>query len=377
MTPWVLLGLWATMVAALLRTGPTLPRSSPCNANRSAPLKAHSRQVRTRVATSVLAILASAPLVFLLAIRQDVGTDFTSYVDMYTRFRAGEALPWIEPIYATLNRLATPFGPSGVVIVFAVSAACAAFPLFYRVFRSSPTPWLSTVMLFGLSMPFLMTNAVRSAVAIGIIMLVLPAIWRRHLFTWSLGILLAGGFHFTALLVWPLYWVLHLAWPKTLAWSGLVCAMVLSTNQELAVRLVQWAPTILPSKYSHYPARVLEELDAYQFRGGYLIYIILAGLMLAVWDRARNEGQEILVFRNVGMLGLVLAIGLYQFWAINRLSYYFMPALTVVLPWIISRWATAREKLFWTISLATLFGLLFARGLWGSAHDAVPYKWVL
>lgn len=377
MTSWILLALWATMVAAMLRTGTAPVRRADWIAKRSLPLTANREQSRGRIATGVRTIFASTPLVFLLAVRQDVGTDFASYVEMYEQFRAGDALPWIEPLYATLNRLATPLGSAGVVLVFAVSAALSTFPLFYRVFRSSLAPSLSIIILFGLSLPFLMTNAVRSTIAIGIIMLILPAIWRRRLVPWSLGILFAGGFHFTALLAWPLYWMLHLAWPRVLAWSALLGAIALSTSRELAVRFVQWSPTVLPSKYSHYPTRVLDLLDVYQFGFGYLVYIFLSGLVLVVWDRTRNEGKEILVFRNTSILGLAMTIGFYQFWAINRLGFYFMPALAVFLPWLISRCVKSREKLLWTIGITTLFILLFARGLWVGAHHAVPYQWIL
>lgn len=377
MTPWVALLCWAMMVAGLLRTGTALGPLPGAGTRRSSFVGVMSRsELHARVAAGVMATFATTPLVFLLAVRRDVGTDYGSYVEMFERFRAGEALPWIEPLYASLNRLAAPLGSSGVVLVFAVSAAFAALPLFYRVFRSSPMPWLGVLVLFGLSFPFFMTNGMRSAIAIGTVMLVLPAIWQRKLVVWSLGVLLAAGFHFTALLVWPLYWVLHLAWPRLLALIGLAGAIVLSTSHYIAVGFLQSVTVILPSKYAHYPGLVLERLDAYEFGFGYLIYVALAALVLLVWYRARGEGREVLVFRNAAILGLALMIGLYQFWAVNRLGLYFIPALAVFFPWVIVRCVVPRERVLWTVGFAALFGAMFVRGLWVGSHQAVPYQWI-
>ncbi len=377
MTPWVGLLWWAMTVAGLLRRGTALGRLPGAFTRRSgfAAVLSHT-ELNGRVVASLLAMVATLPLIFLLAVRRDVGTDYVSYVLMYERFRAGETLPWIEPLYASLNQLAAPLGSSGMVLVFAVSAALAALPLFYRVFRSSPMPWLGVLVLFGLSFPFFMTNGVRSAIAVGIVMIALPALWRRQLVVWSLGILLAAGFHFTALLVWPLYWVLHLAWPRALAVVGLACAIILSTSRDIAVGFLQLVPEILPSKYAHYPDRVLERLDTYEFGLGYLVYLVLSGLVLLVWNRAQGEGREVLVFRNTAILGLALVIGLYQFWAVGRLGLYFLPALAVFLPWVVTRCVVPRERMLWTVGFAALFGVMFLRGLWVGAHDAVPYQWV-
>ena len=377
MTPWVALLCWAMMVAGLRRRGTALGRLPGAGTSRAVFVCVMSRtELQARVVASVLAMGATLPLIVLLAIRRDVGTDYASYVEMYERFRAGETLPWIEPLYASLNQLAAPLGSSGMVLVFAVSAALAALPLFYRVFRSSPMPWLGVLVLFGLSFPFFMTNGVRSAIAVGIVMIVLPALWRRQLVVWSLGVLLAAGFHFTALLVWPLYWLLHLAWPRALVLVGLAFAIILSTSRDIAVGFLQLAPEILPSQYSHYPGRVLERLDTYEFGFGYILYLALSGLVLVVWDRARGEGREVLVFRNMAILGLALTIGLYQFWAVGRLGLYFLPALAVFLPWVVKRCVARRESLFWTVGFAALFGVLFLHGLWIGAHGAVPYQWV-
>ncbi|WP_244270824.1 EpsG family protein [Thioalkalivibrio sp. ALJ1] len=333
-------------------------------------------ELQVRGATGVLAVLAVAPLVFLLAVRRDVGNDYANYVWMFEWALAGHELTWIEPLYSFLNRLAAPLGPSGMVLVFAVSAVLAALPLFYRVFRSSPMPWLGVLILFGLAVPFFMTNAVRSAIAIGIVMLALPAIWQRQLLFWTFGVSVAAGFHLTALIVWPLYWLLHLAWPRLLVLAGLAGAVVLSTSRDAALGLLHWMSVILPF-YAHYPGRVVERLDAYEFGLGYLIYLGLVGLVLLMWERVAREGRAVVVFRNTAILGLLLTIALYQFWAVNRLALYFMPVLAMLLPWVIACFATRLARIGWTVGFVALFGAMFARGLWVGAHQAMPYQWVL
>lgn len=373
---WLILLVWTVMVASLLPTGSALHFKGGHPLHRYGAAVTNHTELSARVRTGVFAAFAVMPLVFVFAVRNDVGTDYQAYVEIFQQFRTGAPLLKTEPLYGLLNRVMSPFGSFGVVAVFAVSAAISALPLFFRVFRSSPTPWLGTLILFGLGFPFFMTNGVRSAIAIGIVMLVLPAIGSRQVVLWSLGILLAAGFHFTALLVWPIYWVLHLAWPRVLALGGLAAAVMLSVNRELAVSFLQWVPAIIPSEYAHYPDIVLEKLVAYEFGFGYLIYVALTCLILVIWDRARNEGRETLVFRNAAILGLVMLIALYQFWAVNRLALFFTPALAIFLPWVAMHCAERRERVLWAAGLVALFGMMFLRGLLGGAHDAVPYHWI-
>lgn len=375
MAPWVVIMLWAIFIAGLHRNG-LFSQHAPARTTQQFAMPTVRTQLHARSATFLLATVASAPLVFLVAVRQGVGTDYQSYVEMFEQFRAGEALLWIEPLYASLNRLMAPLGSSGVVLVFGASAALTTLPLFYRIFCSSPMPWLGVLILFGLSFPFFMTNIVRQAIAVGVIILAFPAIWRRQFILWSLAILLAAGFHYTALLVWPLYWFLHLAWPRIIALIMLAGAVALSQSREIAVVFLQWVAVLLPSHYSHYPNQVLERLDVFEFGLGYLLYICLAGLVLLVWDRAEKEGCEILVFRNSAFLGLIFLIGLYQFWVVGRLGFYFTPALTVFLPWMIKRCVVRRDRTLWTTGFLALFGAIFAWELWVGSHDAVPYQWI-
>lgn len=94
MTPWVALLCWAMMVAGLLRTGTALGPLPGAGTRRSSFVDVMSRtELYARVEASLLAMVAALPLVFLLAIRRDTGTDYASYVEMRERFRAGETLP--------------------------------------------------------------------------------------------------------------------------------------------------------------------------------------------------------------------------------------------------------------------------------------------
>lgn len=377
MMVWVFLLFWTVLCTGQSHTGVIISHGEDYYVKRGGFFVPNRSNLRGRLRVCILVAFAGMPLVFFLAVRRDVGTDYSSYIEIFERLRAGESMPWIEPLYALLNRTVAALGSSGVVVVFALSAALAALPLFYRVYRSSPMPWMGLLILFGFGLPFFLTNVVRAAVAIGIVMLILPAVWRRQFVVWTLGILFAAGFHFTALLVWPLYWILHLAWPRILVLLGLAAAVILSTNRGVAVSFLQWVSVILPSEYAHYPGKVLEYLVTYEYGFGYLIYNSLALLILIVWNRTQSEGRETLVFRNMAILGLGMAIGLYHFWGVNRLAFFFIPALAIFLPWVIMRCVVTRDHIIWTVGLVILFSMMFAQGLLVGAHDAIPYHWIL
>lgn len=376
MTVWVALLFWSMMLAAMLRMGSVIHSKPSFYEVTQGAGMARSGALGTRFPSVLLSVFSVAPLVFILSFRKDVGTDYRSYVEIFERLRAGESLPWIEPFYTTLNLIVAPLGTSGVVYVFGVSALLSSLPLFYRVFRSSPMPWLGVVIVYGLSLPFFMTNGVRSAIAIGIAMLIIPCLWRRQFAIWSLGTLFAAGFHFTVLMMWPLYFVVHFPWPRVIAIIGLLSALLFSSIRSFAVAVLQFLPEITPSKYSTYPQRILDRQDVYQFGFGYLIYIFLVVVVLVFWKRAETFGRHAIVCRNISAIGLILSIGFYQTWALNRLSLYFMPVLAIFLPWIIKNCISPKDRVFWSMGLAFLFFLMFARGLVVGSHHAVPYQWV-
>jgi len=336
----------------------------------------HGKQAGTPGATFVLAVVASVPLVLLLALRRDVGTDYGSYVEIYEAFREGESLFWYEPLYSGLNIFATQFAAAGVVLVFGMSAILSTVPVYWRIFRSSELPALSLVALFGISYPLLQTNAVRSVIAIALLFLALPAVWEGRFRRWFLLGIVAGGFHYTALLILPAYWLLRSNLKVIVALSALCFSIVIAIYRPIAFSFLAIAPYFLPEKYAYYPVQAAANMHELTFGPGFFWYLVNALLVVAFWKRVGDFGVRARVVRNSFFLGLLIIIGMYQFIYVGRIGWFFYIAGVLYWPLVAVRLVGAGRSIF----IAGLFFVFLALFLFFSlsgAHDATPYQWIL
>ena len=358
MLPYVFSLCWALFVSSAI--GSRCGRASlPPNQRLSGPVLS-------------LGLVASTPLVLLLAFRKDVGTDYDAYVRIYNAFRDGETGMRYEPLYALLNLSATPLGDWGVAFVFGVAAALATVLVIWRVLQTSDLPWFSIILLFGMTYPFLATNAVRFAVAIALMFFLLPSVWNRKPALWIAGGIVSSGFHYTAFLMLPFYWILRRDWGLFIAGALFIVAIVFSTQKTLASSFIEWTPAIMPAAYNHYPGLVLERLENYRFGMGYFWYLLSGLFVIVFWRRVSKLGVAEIVIRNAFFLGVVVLIGAYQFWAIGRLGWFFWIAGALYWPMVVCRLISGgRALLLW--SLVVVHVVLFVYSLWIGSHGAIPY----
>lgn len=321
-----------------------------------------------------LGLVASVPLVLLLAFRKEVGTDYEAYLGIYNAFRDGcGPAKQVEPLYAILNISATPLGDWGLVLVFGVAAALAITPIIWRILKSSDMPWLSIIVLFGMAYPFLATNGVRFVVAVAVMFFLFPAIWNRKPAIWIAGGIFSAGFHYTALLILPFYWILRRDWSVITAVILFIMAILMSTQKTVALSFLKWVPYVLPSTYAHYPVLVLEHLENYGFGFGYIWYLLSSLFVLVLWRRVGQLGVAETVIRNAFFLGVVIMIGAYQFWAVGRFGWYFGIAGTLYWPLAACR-LFGRERSLLLGPVLMIHVTLFVHALLFNAHDAVPYQ---
>nr|WP_246386291.1 EpsG family protein [Halomonas campaniensis] len=316
--------------------------------------------------------MAGLPLIALHAFRENVGTDYNAYVWIYESFIDGASIFWFEPLYSLLNILANFLG-GGVVLVFGVAALLSTLPIYVRIFRISHLPWLSFFILFGMSYPFFQTNGVRSAFAIALIFYATPFIWRKKLLPWILYVFLSAGFHYTAFIMIPFYWLLRLRLNVVFACFAFALAVLFSTNKAFSVYFLEFSSTILPSVYSHYPDRILGMLNDFKFGFGYGWYLISAIFVLFFWERLSRLCESAVVIRNSYFIGLLIMIAFYHFFAAGRLAWFFW--ISGILFWPLaasqlSGWNRAMLVSF----IALMHFILFFYAMYVGSHDATPYN---
>lgn len=148
-------------------------------------------------------------LLFLFSfLRWEVGTDWDTYYSLY------QALDWggfwvIEPIFASVIVFAKSIYPSFTFALFLL--ACI---LFYFQTKSlkflSVYPVISLFVIVG--MQFGNVFFVRQSIAQAIAMFSIYYIIKKDLFKFCLCILVAFGFHTSALIFLPSYWIFNIKW---------------------------------------------------------------------------------------------------------------------------------------------------------------------
>lgn len=325
------------------------------------------------VSVICLAFIASIPLMYLLAFRHEVGTDYAAYVRIYEAILEGAAELRYEPLYVLLNQAMTPLGDWGIVLVFGWAAAISTVPVIWRVMHSSNVPWLSVVVLFGMTYPFLSTNVVRFVIAVAVMFFLLPTVWHKKPKVWIVGSILSAGFHYTALLMLPFYWILRRNWSIVTACVLLLLAGLLSSQKNISLLFLEIVQPAMPQTYAHYPGLIKERLEVFSFGLGYVWYTLSAIIVLGFWGRVGQLGMAERVIRNAFFIGILIMISTYQFWAVNRIGWYFWISGSLYWP-IFTYRVIGNSNILFMCSVASVHIVLFVHALIIGSHDAVPYK---
>lgn len=154
--------------------------------------------------------LSFLPLYIVSAIRYMVGTDYAgtyraiynyTYQDGYHFKLNGETL------YGLLNRIAIIYSGSDYVGVFALSSLLICGFIFAAIKKQSPNFFYSVLLFIISGYYFWSFNAVRQMIAMAIFMYAFHYIEKGQLSKYCIFILLAAGFHKTAFLYLPLYFI--------------------------------------------------------------------------------------------------------------------------------------------------------------------------
>lgn len=149
-------------------------------------------------------------LCFISSFRNyNVGTDTLAYIENFiqlnTTFKSVSIfdLP-MEPLFNLLNRVTYTLNDHPQAILFTTSFIINIL-VALRIYNSSKYPWLSVYLYISLYIFYQSFNGVRQYIAIAIIFYISKYIYERKLIKFILGIIIASGFHISALIFLPCY----------------------------------------------------------------------------------------------------------------------------------------------------------------------------
>lgn len=345
----------------------------------------HGLNIKTDpVAFRLLAVVSALPLTILSAFRFEIGTDYLyTYKPLFLNILNGSSTfmqPKTERGFFLLIKFIQLFTDNPQWI-FIITSILFLGLIYYYIYEYSLDVPLSIFILVGTTLYFCSYNMVRQMLAFAIAFYAFRFIPRRKFIIYMLLIMLAGSFHYAALICLPLYFVLDRHWdprlivllacvmfyltPKFLSW--LVTMDTLQSNFDPVEKLIQYLYNDIFPVLTVYPTRLLHA-------------ICLSLGIFSLWsDNRQYEDTESIRFTialNLQYITVICAVMSFYFPFILRYVWSFSIGLLILLPFCIQR-----ESIKWKQIVLTIFIVLLLSGYCYQTtvnlnwHEVLPYRW--
>lgn len=162
-------------------------------------------ETKYRNAYCAYAILSVLPFLIVSSLRYRVGTDWFIYDEYFYAINAGTN-SFKEPIFNLLNRIIYLFTDNSQFLFIAVAVITLSFT-FAAIYQQSRYIPFSIILYFLSATYFNSLNQMRQAIAMSIFLYASKYIWTRSWKKYLLWILVATGFHISALIYFPIYFL--------------------------------------------------------------------------------------------------------------------------------------------------------------------------
>lgn len=189
----------------------------------------HIKQQNNICYVPLATIIAAFPLLIIAAVRYNVGADYIPYYQYYVDIINGVGQGRFELLYYELNAILAFWGLDPVWLFFAC-AVLFLIPIYVRILHDSPYPTISVFLLVGMTYYFYFLNGMRQMMAGAILLAGIPFIAERKFFPFAVIVLIATGFHATAIVFISLYFLARLHFGVKLL-TGLTLAVFLFSQQ--------------------------------------------------------------------------------------------------------------------------------------------------
>ncbi len=340
---------------------------------------------------AIFTVIAFTQLLIIMLCRYQIGYDYNMYAvgfnfmndDGFSNFTYKD---W-ETGFVVLTKLLGLILPDYIwymgVLTFITILPAAVF-----IYKNSEMPWVSTILYINLFLFFMSMNFLRQAIAMSFVMLAWHFVKRNKFFPFLILILIASLFHQTVLVMIPVYFLIKMqpTFKELIIYAYLLLWFYISSTGFIN----------LITRFYH------EEYTGSVFltEGLSFIYAILplaVTILTFILVKAGtiNVTKENKYIINLSLIGTIMTVTMSRHSIIERLSYYFLLFVILLVPVVYQSIRTKGVKLnvsdTKTIDIATegqkkaaaviflivvlaLSYVHFYYGLHETAHGAVPYN---
>ncbi len=315
--------------------------------------------------------LALFLIVTLCGLRYNVGTDYESYVGIF-EIIASDGFVIVEPGYYWFNKVFANFN-NGSVYVFLIFSLITYVFLFYSLAREKIL-LLGLFFTFTFGFVFLSNNLIRQSLVIAIFLYSIKFIYTKRLSRYFLCIAICSLFHYSAILLFPLFWVRKIS-IKKFYWFLIISFSYFFSFLEWFKLWVIEIITFFP-KYSGYLVWGGEEKTA--VNSGITMFIIYILNLFIIFNYNESLVNERLkIFFKLYLLGVSLAFLTLNISFVFRFSYYLTSLIIVVIPLMVKAMKNNRNKYLFHIIMIFMSLLFWIKSFWFNDHGALPYNSLL
>lgn len=330
-------------------------------------------KVSSRVIESLLVLV----LVLFAGLRSDVGTDFHTYKEIFEEFLSTQTTSFhIEPGFYLMNWLAARVSNNFAVITL-MSAGISLFFLF-RAINSvglcQEWKWVSYVALLCIGVYFVyLMSGIRQGISVAIFLYSIRYIVERKPIRYLALIFFGSFFHFSILLMIPMYWAGARLFNKHVVISVVLVAL-LSAFSGLTSLVFQKVVVLIGGHYAAY-GDIFSGFANTKTGLGVLSRICFGLLIVIISDFwVANYRDKILY--NLFSVGLVL----YSFFLgvdiLVRISEYLFDVILLILPLSIKAFHRDLRPIYVFILMIFLIALYYSNISY-PGMNLIPYQMVL
>lgn len=290
-------------------------------------------------------------LLLFLALRYGYGTDYWSYYSYHQHVYIGPEPFWEqkEILYRYLNVLVSNFH-----WLVAIISVFYIFTIYRLIKKNLEVKYYWLAMLMLLINPYLFLthlSSLRQTIAICFVILAIGFAVKRKLLRFIIFIIVAAGFHQSAIMLLPVYFLLS---DKKISKKGFI-----AIYGSLAILLVTpLFDTILNLTIDYFPRYRYYVENSLQNSLRSTLFTSFF-FFLVCFNINKLKGKEI-VFGKLALISTFIAILTIKFNMLGRLVMYFDIFLIIAIPLILSRLKHTASKQIAFIVVITIYLLRYA-----------------
>lgn len=346
----------------------------------------------TKSKNLIFILLAFSQLFMLMAFRTQIGFDYNMYTVAFrsmanTGFSTLTYKDW-ETGFIIFTKLLGLIPGCDYQMYMIVLSLIAILPAAIFIYKNSEVPWLSTILYVNMFMFFMSMNFLRQMIAVSLVLLAWHFMKNNRFILYTVIIVFASFFHQTVLVMIPVYFLVKM---KPGIKELLIYGFILLWFYTASTNLIDLVTSFYHEEYRE-SVFIVEGLS---FIYAILPIFITVAAFVLIKTETINLTRENKYLTNLTFIGTLMMITMSKHSIIERLSYYFIMFMIILVPVIYQslkskgiKYTTSNERVInltskksrtalavgFLLIILALSCLHFYYGLSENAHGAEVYK---